>query len=96
MSEVTMIGLDLAKNVFQVHGADEAGRAVIRKQLRPGQVLEFLGRQPRCVVAMEACSGAHFWGLKTNLGLVKRCVSGCRPFSGRGGRGQHINQLTVK
>ena len=62
MGEVTTIGLDLAKTVFQIHGADETGRAVIRKQLRRGQVLEFLGRQPRCVVAMEACSGAHFWG----------------------------------
>ena len=60
MSEVAMIGLDLAKNVFQLHGADGSGRAVIRKQLRRGQVLEFLGRQSRCVVAMEACSGAHF------------------------------------
>jgi transposase len=62
MSEVTMIGLDLAKGSFQIHGADEAGRAVIRKCLRHGQVLEFFGRQPRCVAAMEACSGAHFWG----------------------------------
>lgn len=62
MSEVTTIGLDLAKNVFQVHGADETGRALIRKQLRRGQVLEFLGRQSHCIVAMEACSGAHFWG----------------------------------
>ena len=62
MEKVTLIGLDLAKTVFQIHGADETGRAVIRKQLRRGQVLEFLGRQPRCVVAMEACSGAHFWG----------------------------------
>jgi len=62
MSEVSVIGLDLAKHVFQVHGADKAGRVVLRKQLRRAQVLEFFGRQPRCVVAMEACGGAHFWG----------------------------------
>jgi transposase len=62
MSEVSVIGLDLAKHVFQVHGADALGRAVLRKQLRRAQVLEFFGRQPRCVVAMEACGGAHFWG----------------------------------
>ena len=62
MSEVIVIGLDLAKHVFQVHGADAAGRAVLRKKLRRAQVLEFFGRQPRCVVAMEACGGAHFWG----------------------------------
>lgn len=62
MSEVSVIGLDLAKHVFQVHGADASGGVVLRKQLRRGQVLEFFSRQPRCVVAMEACSGAHFWG----------------------------------
>ena len=59
MSEVSVIGLDLAKHVFQVHGADEAGQAVIRKQLRRGQVLEFFGRQPQYVGAMDACTGAH-------------------------------------
>ena len=62
MSEVSIIGLDLAKHVFQVHGADAVGRPVLRKRLRRGQVLEFFSRQPRCIVAMEACSGAHFWG----------------------------------
>jgi transposase len=62
VSEVSVIGLDLAKPVFQVHGADASGRVVIRKQLRRAQVLEFLGRRPRCMVAMEACGGAHFWG----------------------------------
>ena len=62
MSEVGVIGLDLAKHVFQVHGADASGRVVIRKQLRRGQVLEFFGRQPWFVVAMEACASAHFWG----------------------------------
>ncbi len=62
MSEIIIVGLDLAKNVFQVHGADAAGRAVLRKKLRRDQVLAFFGRLPTCVVAMEACGGAHFWG----------------------------------
>lgn len=62
MSEVSMVGLDLAKHVFQVHGADALGRPVLRKRLRRGQVLEFFSQQPRCIVAMEACSSAHFWG----------------------------------
>jgi transposase len=62
MSEIITVGLDLAKNVFQAHGADGAGRAVLRKKLRRGQVLEFFGQLPSCVVAMEACGGAHFWG----------------------------------
>ncbi len=62
MSEVSVMGLDLAKHVFQVHGADASGQPVIRKQLRRGQVLEFFGRQARCVMAMEACASAHVWG----------------------------------
>lgn len=62
MSEIITVGLDLAKNVFQVHGADGAGQAVLRKKLRRAQVLEFFNHLPRCVVAMEACGGAHFWG----------------------------------
>jgi transposase len=62
MSEIITVGLDLAKNVFQVHGADGAGQAVLRKKLRRDQVLAFFGQMPRCVVAMEACGGAHFWG----------------------------------
>lgn len=61
MSEVRTIGLDLAKNVFQVHGADETGAVVFRKQLRRGQVLKFFGGLPRCLVAMEACGSSHFW-----------------------------------
>ena len=62
MSDITTVGLDLAKNVFQVHGADGAGQTVLRKKIRRGQVLEFFSQLPSCVVAMEACGGAHFWG----------------------------------
>ena len=62
MAEITTVGLDLAKNVFQAHGADALGRAVLRKKLRRDQVLAFFSQLPACVVAMEACGGAHFWG----------------------------------
>lgn len=62
MSEIITVGLDLAKTVFQVHGADACGRAVLRKKLRRDQVLAFFGQLRPCVVAMEACGGAHFWG----------------------------------
>ena len=62
MSEITTVGLDLAKNVFLAHGADGAGRAVLRKKLRRDQVLAFFCQLQPCVVAMEACGGAHFWG----------------------------------
>ncbi|WP_112311428.1 IS110 family RNA-guided transposase [Pseudogemmobacter bohemicus] len=62
MSEITTVGLDLAKNVFQAHGADASGQAVLRKKLRRDQVLSFFSQLPSCIVAMEACGGAHFWG----------------------------------
>ena len=62
MSEIITVGLDLAKNVFQAHGADATGSAVLRKKLRRDQVLAFFSQLPPCVVAMEACGGAHFWG----------------------------------
>jgi transposase len=61
-SEIATVGLDLAKNVFQVHGADRAGLAVLRKKVRRDQVLAFFCHLPPCVVAMEACGGAHFRG----------------------------------
>jgi transposase len=61
MSEVTTIGLDLAKHVFQVHGVDASGATVLRKQLRRGQVVAFFAALPRCVVGLEACATAHYW-----------------------------------
>src|SRR5262245_42634210 len=64
MSEITTIGLDLAKHVFQVHGIDAQGTTVLRKRLRRGQVLAFFSRIPRCVVGLEACATAHYWARK--------------------------------
>ena len=61
MSEITTIGLDLAKHVFQVHGIDAQGTTVLRKRLRRRQVLAFFSRIPRCVVGLEACATAHYW-----------------------------------
>ncbi len=61
MGEVSTIGLDLAKSVFQAHGADEIGKVVFRKKLRRDQVLEFFSSLPKCLVAMEACASAHLW-----------------------------------
>ena len=61
MGEVSTIGLDLAKSVFQAHGADAAGAVIFRRKLRRDQVLAFFVRQPRCLVAMEACAGGHYW-----------------------------------
>jgi transposase len=61
MNEVTTIGLDLAKNVFQVHGVDALGRAVVRRQLRRSQVLAFFEKQAACLVGIEACATSHHW-----------------------------------
>src|SRR3982074_629323 len=61
VSEVSTIGLDLAKHVFQAHGADASGKVVFRKRLRREKVLEFFAGKPACLVAMEACSSAHHW-----------------------------------
>ncbi len=61
MSEVTTIGVDLAKNVFQIHGVDASGKAVIRKQLRRRQVLPFFRKQPPCLIGVEACATSHHW-----------------------------------
>ena len=62
MEQVSMIGIDLAKNSFQLHGACADGSVSFRKKLSRGRVLDFLAAQPSCVVAMEACASAHFWG----------------------------------
>jgi len=61
VSEVTTIGLDIAKNVFHAHGADERGRGVFSKRLTRAKVLDFFAAQPPCTVALEACGGAHHW-----------------------------------
>jgi transposase len=61
MSEIITIGLDLAKNVFQVHGVDALGRVVLRRQLRRSAVEKFFAQLAPCVVGMEACGSAHHW-----------------------------------
>ncbi len=59
--EVSTIGLDIAKNVFQVHGVDAEGAVLIRRQLRRRQVLPFFKKQPPCLIGMEACATSHHW-----------------------------------
>ena len=61
MTKVTIVGLDLAKSVFQVHGADGEGRAVLRRKLLRGKVLAFFAGLPSCLVGMEAYASAHYW-----------------------------------
>jgi transposase len=61
MSEIHVVGLDLAKQIFQVHAITSECAVVVRRQLRRSQVLTFFSKLPSCLVGMEACGGAHFW-----------------------------------
>jgi transposase len=61
MAEVSTIGLDIAKTVFHAHGADARGQMVFSRRLTRAKLLEFFAAQPRCIVALEACGGAHHW-----------------------------------
>jgi transposase len=75
VAEVSTIGLDIAKRVFQAHGADATGRVVFRKRLVRAKVLEFFAALPPCVVALEACGGAHHWAREINkLGHTARLI----------------------
>src|SRR5262245_44457148 len=61
MGEVSTIGLDIAKLVFQIHGVDAAGAVVIRKRISRAKLLEFFAALPACLVGIEACPTAHHW-----------------------------------
>ena len=61
MTKISTIGLDLAKNVFQLHGVDASGAVVLKKQLRRGALEKFFAQLPPCLVGMEACGSAHHW-----------------------------------
>lgn len=83
MTTVSTIGLDIAKHVFQAHGADASGRAVFRKKLTRTKLIGFLSSQPRCLVALEACGGSHYWGREiSKLGHTVRLIppSYVKPF----------------
>jgi transposase len=73
--QVSTIGLDIAKNVFQVHGIDAAEKVVVRKQLRRSQMLAFFKALPPCLIGMEACATAHYWARElTKLGHTVRLM----------------------
>jgi transposase len=87
MKQITMIGVDLAKNVFQLHGVDAGHRPVLRRQLSRAQMLPFFAKLPPCTVVMEACGTAHYWAREIGaLGHEVRLVppAYARPFAKRG------------
>jgi transposase len=73
--EISTIGLDLAKNVFQVHGISATGEVVVRKALRRAQMLPFFEKLPPCLVGIEACGTSHHWARElTKLGHEVRLM----------------------
>jgi transposase len=73
--EITTVGIDLAKSIFQVHAVDPVGQGVVRKALRRAQVVPFFAKLPRCLVGMEACGAAHHWARElTKLGHDMRLM----------------------
>ena len=62
--EITTVGIDLAKSVFQVHAVDQHGKVALKKQLKRGQMAEFFANLPPCLIGMEACGSAHYWARK--------------------------------
>ncbi len=80
---ITMIGLDTAKAVFQVHALDSAGFVVIRRKLRRNELIAFFEKQAACTVAMEACGAPHHWAhVLTGLGHDVKLIApeAVRPF----------------
>lgn len=87
MKEITPVGLDLAKNLFQVHAVDENGAVLVRRQVRRAQVLLFFSRLHPCLIGIEACAGAHHWARElAKLGHDVRLIppSCVKPFVKRG------------
>ena len=87
MKQISIIGLDLAKSVFQIHGADASGACLLRKQLKRREVLSFFAKLEPCVVAMEACGTSHYWGRQIErLGHQVRLIppSYVKPYVKRG------------
>ena len=73
---ITTIGIDLAKNVFQVHAVDERGKVLLRKQLRRDQMAAFFVNLPPCLIGMEACGSTHHWARKLqSLGHTVRLMA---------------------
>ena len=74
--KITRVGLDVAKHEFQVHGVNEHGIAKVRRTLARAKVLEFFANAPPCVVGIEACGSAHYWGRElTKLGHTVRLMA---------------------
>ena len=75
---VTVLGIDLAKQSFQLHGVDNAGQVVIKKKLNRTQLSAFVANLPVCLIGIESCGGAHHWTRSEERRVGKECASMCR------------------
>lgn len=76
MKDLTVIGIDIAKNFIQIHGADSKGKALLKKRVTREKFIAFMANLPKCLVGMEACGGAHYWAQKLiGLGFETRLMS---------------------
>ena len=95
---ITMIGLDIAKSVFQLHAIDAAGRVQLRRKLRRGELIPFFEGQPRCTVVLEACGAAHHWArVLSGLGHEVKLIApeAVRPFVKRGKKNDAADAAAV-
>jgi transposase len=76
MNGIAVTGIDLAKNIFQIHGVDGSGKTVVRKQLRRSEMARFFAQLPACLIGMEACYSSHYWARKlTEFGHTVRLMA---------------------
>ena len=76
MENITLLGIDIAKNVFQLHGVDKSGKVVLKKRLTRSKFVTFIANLPTCIIAMEACGGANYWARKfANFGHKVKLIS---------------------
>lgn len=68
---ITTIGIDIAKRIFQLHGVNKNGKTILKKKLMQEQVLSFIANLPRCLVGIEACGGSNYWAREIDLATKK-------------------------
>ena len=96
MGQITTIGLDIAKSVFQVHGVDAEGMTVLRRRLTRARLLEFFRKIDSCRVGIEACAASHHWARELRaLGHDVRLMppSYVKPYAGQGPQGSSCDAL---
>ena len=95
---ISMIGLDTAKSVFQIHGVNEAGKVEIRRKLRRSELIAFFEKQESCTVVMEACGAAHHWArILTGLGHTVKLIApeAVKPFVKKGKKNDAVDAAAI-